>query len=62
MGTNRRVRVDVMEKAGFFMNPWAGLLGEKHGKLMKVNEWQHLPFERETTWTRNRKAREAAGK
>jgi hypothetical protein len=51
-----------MEKAGFFMNPWAALLGEKHGKLIRVNEWQHLPYEQDTFWTRNRKARDASSK
>lgn len=44
-----------MENAGFFMNPWAALLGEKRGKLVRVNQWQHLPFETDTLWTRNKK-------
>jgi hypothetical protein len=49
---DRISRVDYYERKGIFMNPWLALYGEKRGKLAKVGEWQHVPVDRETVWTR----------
>jgi hypothetical protein len=58
-GASQVTRVDIYDRKGYFMDPWLAMYGEKRGKLAKTGEWQHVPCNRETVWTRQEAEAEA---